>query len=398
MIDNTQIQNMTINFGPQHPAAHGVLRLLVTLDGEIVKYVDPHIGLLHRGTEKLFETKNVQQNLPYFDRFDYVSMMAQEHGFSYAVESLFDIIIPKKAQYIRVLFSESTRILNHLLAITTHALDVGALTPFLWGFEEREKIMEFYEKVSGARMHAAYIRPGGVTQDLPDGLLRDIEAFCFRCETRFSEIFNLLKNNRIWRSRLLNIGIVSKNEAINLGFSGVMLRGSGVFFDLRIHNPYEIYSELNFKIPLGIRGDCYDRFLIRSKEIFESLSIIKQCILWFKSIDNEKLPYKLNNFKFSFPTKSKSKQTMESLIHHFKMSTEGLVLPRQSTYTAVEAPKGEFGVFLQGNSSSKIYRCKVRAPGFFHSQGLHYMSVGGFLADMVTIIGTQDIVFGEIDR
>ena len=398
VVNNSKIQNMTINFGPQHPAAHGVLRLLVTLDGEIVKYVDPHIGLLHRGTEKLFETKNVQQNLPYFDRFDYVSMMAQEHGFSYAVESLFDISIPKKAQYIRVLFLESTRILNHLLAITTHALDVGALTPFLWGFEEREKIMEFYEKVSGARMHAAYIRPGGVTQDLPEDLLREMEDFCFRCEIRFSEIFYLLKNNRIWRSRLLNIGVVSKKEAINLGFSGVMLRGSGVFFDLRINNPYETYSELNFKIPLGIKGDCYDRFLIRAKEISESLSIIKQCLVWFKGNNNIKLPYKLNNFKFSFPTKSKSKQTMESLIHHFKMSTEGLVLPRQTTYIAVEAPKGEFGVLLQGNSSSKIYRCKVRAPGFFHLQGLHYMSVGGFLADMVTIIGTQDIVFGEIDR
>jgi len=392
------IENMTINFGPQHPAAHGVLRLLITLDGEIVRYVDPHIGLLHRGTEKLFETKNVQQNLPYFDRFDYVSMMAQEHGFSYAVECLFDLYIPIKAQYIRVLFLELTRILNHLLAVTTHALDVGALTPFLRGFEEREKIMEFYEQVSGARMHAAFIRPGGITQDLPENLVDDIEIFCKRCCIRFKEIFDLLKNNRIWRSRLINVGVISKINAINLGFSGVMLRGSGVCFDLRTHNPYEIYKNLYFKIPIGIKGDCYDRFLIRSMEIFESLTIVEQCLIWLKQSSVRNLPYKLNNFKMTSPLKSKAKLSMETLIHHFKHATEGLVLPKESTYIAVEAPKGEFGVFLQGNLSSKIYRCKVRAPGFFHLQGLQQMSVGGFLADMVTVIGTQDIVFGEIDR
>lgn len=394
----THIENMTINFGPQHPAAHGVLRLLVTLDGEIIRFIDPHIGLLHRGTEKLFETKNVQQSLPYFDRFDYVSMMAQEHGFSYAVESLFDLNIPIKSQYIRVLFLELTRILNHLLAITTHALDVGALTPFLWGFEEREKIMEFYERVSGARMHASYIRPGGVSQNLPKNLLEDIETFYKRCFERFSEIFGLLKNNRIWRSRLIDIGIIEKKKAINLSFSGVMLRGSGVCFDLRSHNPYEIYSKLTFKIPTGLKGDCYDRFLIRTIEVFESLSIVKQCIDWLNQPFTLHLPYKLNDFKITNPVKSKAKFSMEMLIHHFKNATEGLVLPKESVYVAVEAPKGEFGVFLQGNSSSKIYRCKVRAPGFFHLQGLQHMAVGSFLADMVTVIGTQDIVFGEIDR
>jgi len=396
------MENMTINFGPQHPAAHGVLRLLIALDGEIVRFVDPHIGLLHRGTEKLFETKNAQQNLPYFDRFDYVSMMAQEHGFSLAVENLFDLSIPIKAKYIRVLFLELTRVLNHLLAITTHALDVGALTPFLWGFEEREKIMEFYERVSGARMHAAYIRPGGVTQDLPELLLEDISIFCDRCYDRFLEIFDLLKTNRIWLSRLVNVGIVSKETAISLGFSGVMLRGSGVFFDLRAHNGgYEIYADLQFKVPIGDKGDCYDRFLIRSFEIFESLKIIKQCLHWFLGSEKQKkmnLPVKIEDFKLTSPLKSTAKKTMEGLIHHFKSATEGIVLPLNYCYCAVEAPKGEFGVFLEGSDASKPYRCRVRAPGFLHLQGLHYMALGSLLADTVTIIGTQDIVFGEIDR
>ena len=388
---------MNINFGPQHPAAHGVLRLLVALDGEIVKYVDPHIGLLHRGTEKLFETKNTQQNLPYFDRLDYVSMMAQEHCFSLAVENLFDVIIPQKAQYIRVLFLELTRVLNHLLALTTHALDVGALTPFLWGFEEREKIMEFYESVSGARMHAAYIRPGGVAQDLPDNLILDIDKFVERCFVRFTEIFELPKTNRIWTSRLVNVGIITKKKAIDYGFSGVLSRGSGVFYDLRLHDTYESYSLLKFKIPVGIAGDCFDRFLIRSYEIFESLNIIKQVLFWINT-NSVYTSVKLENFKFSAPLKAKAKLSMESLIHHFKNATEGLVLPKKLTYTAVEAPKGEFGVFLMGDNNNKPVRCHIRAPGFFHLQGLDVMARGTYLADMVTIIGTQDIVFGEIDR
>jgi NADH dehydrogenase (ubiquinone) Fe-S protein 2 len=390
------LENLTINFGPQHPAAHGVLRLLITLDGEFVRYVDPHIGLLHRGTEKLFETKNTQQNIPYFDRFDYVSMMAQEHGFSLAIENLFDIFIPTKAQYIRVLFLELTRILNHLLAITTHALDVGALTPFLWGFEEREQIMEFYETVSGARMHAAFIRPGGVSQDIPISLLDKIFAFISRCFNRFNEIFTLLQNNRIWLSRLVNVGIVTKAQAVALGFSGVMLRGSGGFFDLRIHSPYEIYPDLHFNIPIGFRGDCYDRFCIRSFEILESLKIIHQSLSFL--LRNPKSNIKILSTKLASPLKSTAKLTMEGLIHHFKCSTEGLFLPENYVYCAVEAPKGEFGVFIESKDSPKPLRCRVRAPGFFHLQGLGSMSVGSLLADTVTIIGTQDIVFGEIDR
>lgn len=385
---------MTVNFGPQHPAAHGVLRLIIELDGELVKFVDPHIGLLHRGTEKLFEFKNVQQALPYFDRFDYVSMMSQEHVFSCAVEHMFDISLPLKSRFIRVLFLELTRVLNHLLAITTHALDVGALTPFSWGFEEREQIMSFYESVSGARMHAAYIRPGGVAQDVSYDLLSSISHFSHRFKIRIYELHELLTTNRIWKSRLENVGIVTKKEALDFGFSGVMLRGSGILYDLRTHISYEIYNQLNFSIPVGTIGDCFDRYLIRLREIVESLSIVDQCL--------EKLigmrDFKLSDFKFTNPLKSRSKYMMEDLIHHFKTATEGLLLPSNCVYFAAEAPKGEFGVFLQGLSSSKIYRCKVRAPGFFHLQSLSNMSKGSFLADLVTIIGTQDIVFGEVDR
>lgn len=392
----TDIHTMTINFGPQHPAAHGVLRLLIELDGEVVQYVDPHIGLLHRGSEKLIETKNVQQALPYFDRFDYVSMMAQEHVFACAVEKLFDLDVPSRAKYIRVLFLELTRILNHLLAITTHALDVGALTPFLWGFEEREFILSFYEAVSGARMHAAYICPGGVAKDLSLSLLIRISDFIIRCNKRLIELHQLLSENRIWKIRLSNVGVVSKQEAIQSGFSGVLLRGSGINFDLRLNTPYEIYNFLDFKIPLGIVGDCMDRYLIRLFEIQQSLEICNQCI-YFLSNDQTQ-HFKLDDFKLTIPLKSKSKLVMESLIHHFKSATEGVFLPKDSIYFAAETPKGELGVLLFGNNDTNIYRCSIRAPGFYHLQSLPVMAKGGFLADLVTIIGTQDIVFGEIDR
>lgn len=392
----TRIKNMVINFGPQHPAAHGVLRLIIELNGEIVRSLDPHIGLLHRGSEKLIETKNVYQALPYFDRFDYVSMMSQEHVFTSAVEYMFDVEIPKKAKFIRVLFLELTRILNHLLALTTHALDVGALTPFLWGFEEREIIMKFYESVSGARMHAAYIRPGGVSQDLPITMLDEIEIFVDRCVIRIFELQELLNCNRIWVNRLQNVGIISKKQALNYGFSGVLLRGSGVCFDLRFHNSYEIYDQLKFNIPIGIIGDSYDRYLIRIYEMQESLFLIKQCIFHLRKMPKEMT--KSDTFKFVYPSKFNSKLLMEDLIHHFKLATEGLHLPVDSNYFCAEAPKGEFGVFLIGYNSSQIYRCHIRAPGFFHLQALNTMSRGLFLADLVTIIGTQDIVFGEIDR
>lgn len=391
-----ELKNMTINFGPQHPAAHGVLRLITELDGEIVKYVDPHIGLLHRGSEKLMETKNVIQSLPYFDRFDYVSMMAQEHVFSMAVENMFDVELPLKAQYIRVLFLELTRILNHLLAITTHALDVGALTPFLWGFEEREHIMHFYETVSGARMHAAYICPGGLMKEIPISLIDSIDSFLIRTKERILELDALLTNNRIWKSRLQGVGIVTKEKAISFSFSGVMLRGSGVFYDLRVHAPYETYNNLIFKIPVGVSGDCFDRYLIRLTEMFESLSICQQCITFIKIFYSQS--FKIADFKFGIPLKTRGKLIMEDLIHHFKSATENLILPQDFNYTAAEAPKGEFGVFLEGNESSKPLRCRVRAPGFFHLQALNFMSKGSLLADLVTIIGTQDIVFGEIDR
>ena len=389
------IRNMTLNFGPQHPAAHGVLRLLLELDGEIVRHLDPHIGLLHRGTEKLIEFKNAQQALPYFDRLDYVSMMAQEHTFSLVIESFFDINIPLRSKIIRVLFLELTRILNHLLAITTHALDVGALTPFLWGFEEREEIMEFYEKVSGARMHAAYIRPGGVMQDVPFGLIEQISKFIIRCRVRIQELYNLLTENRIWKSRLINIGIVHRDMAIAAGFSGVMLRGSGVRYDLRVNKPYEIYNQLQYNIPVGNTGDCYDRYLIRVEEMLNSLSISSQCLVLLTKIQGE---IKVDDYKISMPSKSGAHNSMEKLIHHFKLATEGVFLKKEMNFISTEAPKGEFGITVIGNNSSKLYRCRIRAPGFFHLQGLDFMTKNLFLADLVTIIGTQDIVFGEVDR
>ena len=388
-----KMRHFTINFGPQHPAAHGVLRLVLEMNGEVVQRADPHIGLLHRGTEKLIEYKTYLQALPYFDRLDYVSMMCQEHGYSLAVEKLLGCTPPRRAQYIRVLFAEITRILNHLLALTTHALDVGALTPFLWGFEEREKCMEFYERVSGARMHAAYVRPGGVAQDMPLGLSEDIYRFAQQFASRIDEMEELLTTNRIWKQRLVDVGVVDAATALDWGFSGVMLRGSGVNWDLRKTQPYDAYSDMDFQVPVGAHGDCYDRYLIRLEEMRQSLRIIMQCL---NEMPNGMV--KSNDRKLNPPARSQMKQSMESLIHHFKLYTEGFSVPAGETYTCVEAPKGEFGVYLVSNGSNRPYRCKIRAPGFAHLQGLDVMSRNHMLADVVTIIGTQDIVFGEVDR
>ncbi len=390
---NRELKNFTINFGPQHPAAHGVLRLILELDGEIVKRADAHIGLLHRGTEKLIEYKTYLQALPYFDRLDYVSMMAQEHTYSLAVEKLGNIKIPYRAKVIRVIFAEITRILNHLLAVGCHAMDVGAMTPFLWAFEEREKLMEFYERVSGARMHAAYIRPGGVSADIPLGFLDDLYLFISQFNLRLDEIEEMLTSNRIWKERLIDIGVVSSKKAIEWGFSGVMLRGSGIPWDLRKNQPYEIYQDLSFSVPVGSNGDCYDRYLIRVEEMRQSLKIIQDAINMIKPG-----PVKTDDYKISPPSRTEMKNSMEAVIHHFKYYTEGFVLPHGETYTATEAPKGEFGVYLVSNNTEKPYRCKIKAPGFGHLQALDDMSKGHMIADVVTIIGTQDIVFGEIDR
>ena len=390
---NKELKNFTINFGPQHPAAHGVLRLILELDGEVVQRADPHIGLLHRGTEKLIEYKTYTQALPYFDRLDYVSMMAQEHAYSLAVEKIVGVQIPRRAQLIRVLFSEITRILNHLLAVGCHAMDVGAMTPFMWAFEEREKLMEFYERVSGARMHAAYIRPGGISADLPTGFLDDLYIFVKQFNLRLDEIEEMLTSNRIWKERLVDIGIVSAKKAIDWGFSGVMLRGSGIPWDLRKTHPYEIYSELDFYIPVGTVGDCYDRYLLRLEEMRQSLVLIQQ-------VSNLIAPgsIKSSNYKVNAPSRSEMKVSMEAVIHHFKFYTESIIVPFGETYTAVEAPKGEFGIYLISNNTDKPYRCKIKAPGFGHLQALNEMSKGHMIADVVTIIGTQDIVFGEVDR
>jgi len=388
-----ELKNFTINFGPQHPAAHGVLRLILELDGEVVKRADPHIGILHRGTEKLIENKTYIQALPYFDRLDYVSMMAQEHTYSLAVEKIAGVKVPRRAQVIRVIFLEITRILNHLLAVGCHAMDVGAMTPFMWAFEEREKLMEFYERVSGARMHAAYVRPGGVSLDIPLGFLDDLYLFCNQFNIRLDEIEEMLTGNRIWKERLVDIGVVSSKKAVDWGFSGVMLRGSGLPWDLRKTQPYEIYSELDFSIPVGNSGDCFDRYLIRVEEMRQSLNIIEQSIKLM-----EEGPIKIMNYKLNPPSRSEMKVSMEAVIHHFKMYSEGIVLPFGETYTATEAPKGEFGVYLISNNTEKPYRCKIKAPGFGHLQALNEMSKGHMIADVVTIIGTQDIVFGEVDR
>jgi len=370
-----------------------VLRLVLELDGEVVLRADPHIGLLHTGTEELIEYKTYLQALPYFDRLDYVSMMAQEHTYSLAVEQLATISVPLRAQYIRVLFLEITRILNHLLAVGCHAMDVGAMTPFLWAFEEREKLMEFYERVSGARMHSAYIRPGGVSQDIPLGLLDDIYVFSEQFATRVDEMEEMLTTNRIWKQRLVDVGTVTAQEARDWGFSGVMLRGSGISWDLRKKQPYEIYPSLDFDIFTGTNGDCYDRYLIRVCEMRESLRIIQQCI---NNIPEG--PVKTEDKKLTPPSRTEIKNSMESLIHHFKYFTEGINVPKGETYSATEAPKGEFGVYLISDGSNRPYRCKIKAPGFAHLQGLDMMSKGHMVADVVTIIGTQDIVFGEVDR
>jgi NADH dehydrogenase I D subunit len=387
------IKAFNLNFGPQHPSAHGVLRLILTLRGEVVIKTDSHIGLLHRGTEKLIEFKTYLQALPYFDRLDYVSMMVQEHTYSLAVERLLTLEIPTRAKYIRVLFCEITRILNHLMSLTTHALDVGALTPFLWAFEEREKLMEFYERVSGARMHSSFIRPGGISQEIPLGLLNDIYTFCQQFSSRVDELEDLLTDNRIWKQRLVNVGIVSKNEAEIWGFSGVMLRASGIAWDLRKSQPYEIYNNLDFKIPVGQYGDCYERYLIRVQEMRQSLSLIFQCL--------NKIPcgsIKVTNQTLSTPSRFRLKSFMEPLIQHFKVFCEGFKIPFGSTYSVTEAPKGEFGIYLLADNTNKPQRCKIKAPGFIHLQGLDFMSKGHLIADVVAIIGTQDIVFGEVDR
>nr|QWK44277.1 NADH dehydrogenase subunit 7 [Hedophyllum nigripes]QWK44322.1 NADH dehydrogenase subunit 7 [Hedophyllum nigripes] len=390
---NKKLKHFTINFGPQHPAAHGVLRLILELNGEVVQRADPHIGLLHRGTEKLIEAKTYFQALPYFDRLDYVSMMCQEHTYALAVENLLQISVPKRAQYIRVLFAEITRILNHLLAVGCHAMDVGAMTPFLWAFEEREKLMEFYERVSGARMHASYFRPGGVSQDITIGLIDDIFSFAAQFGQRLDEIEEMLTDNRIWQERLVDIGVVKAQEAIDWGFSGVMLRGSGIRWDLRKNEPYDVYSELSFQGVVGKTGDCYDRYLVRVEEMRQSLSIIYQCL--------NKMPegsVKVDDSKITPPSRADVKQSMEALIHHFKLYTEGVTVPSGETYIATEAPKGEFGVYLVSDGSNRPYRCKIKAPGFSHLQALNFMANSHMLADVVTIIGTQDIVFGEVDR
>jgi NADH dehydrogenase (ubiquinone) Fe-S protein 2 len=390
---NYSFKNFWLNFGPQHPAAHGVLRLVLELSGEVIERADPHIGLLHRGTEKLIEYRTYLQALPYFDRLDYVSMMAQEHAYSMAIENLLGIEVPRRAKFIRVMFAEITRLLNHLLAITTHALDVGALTPFLWGFEEREKLMEFYERVSGARLHAAYVRPGGVSNDLPLGLCDDLFHFISQFANRINEIEELLTNNRIWKQRLVSVGKVSLKDAFNYGFSGPMLRGSGYPWDLRKSHSYEVYDEMNFSIPVGSNGDCYDRYLVRVEEMRQSLLILLQCL--------DKIPtgfIKVDDRKISPPSRAMMKHSMESLIHHFKLYSEGFTVPKGDTYAVVEAPKGEFGVYLKADGSNRPYRCRIKAPGFLHLQSLDFMSKGHLLADVVTIIGTQDIVFGEVDR
>jgi len=392
-MSEVSIKNMTLNFGPQHPAAHGVLRLILEMDGEVVQRADPHIGLLHRGTEKLIEHKTYLQALPYFDRLDYVAPMSQEHAFALAVEKLLGCEVPARAKYIRILFAEISRLLNHLLNITTQALDVGAMTPLLWMFEEREKMMEFYERVSGARLHANYFRPGGVARDLPAGLLEDISAFCDPFLKIVNDMDRLLTENRIFKQRMVDIGTVSARQACDWGFSGPMLRGSGVAWDLRKSQPYDGYEQFEFDIPVGKHGDCYDRYLVRMEEMRQSVRIIRQVIAHMPQG-----PVKTLDRKISPPPRAEMKQSMEALIHHFKLYTEGYNVPAGETYTAVEAPKGEFAVFLKSDGSARPYRCRIRAPGFTHLQGLDFMTKGHMLADVVAIIGSMDIVFGEIDR
>ena len=416
----TEIKNYTLNFGPQHPAAHGVLRLVLELDGEVVQRADPHIGLLHRATEKLSEDKTYLQALPYMDRLDYVSMMCNEHAYVLAIEKLLGIEAPIRAQYIRVMFSEITRILNHLLWVGAHALDIGAMAVFLYAFREREDLMDCYEAVSGARMHAAYFRPGGVYRDLPDtmpqyteskiktkkqlarlnqnrqgSLLDFIEDFAKRFDKCVDDYETLLTDNRIWKQRTVNIGVVSPERALNLGFSGPMLRGSGIAWDLRKKQPYDVYREMNFDIPVGKNGDCYDRYLVRMAEMREANKIIKQCITWLR---NNPGPVIVDNYKVAPPSREKMKYGMEEMIHHFKLFTEGMHVPQGEFYQAVEHPKGEFGIYLISDGGNKPYRLKIRAAGFPHLAALDEMSRGHMIADVVAILGTQDIVFGEVDR
>ncbi len=394
-MSENEIRNFMLNFGPQHPSAHGVLRLVLELDGELVERADPHIGLLHRGTEKLIEHKTYMQAIPYFDRLDYVAPMNQEHAFCLAAEKLLEIEIPRRGQIIRVLFCEIGRILNHLLNVTSMALDVGALTPPLWGWEEREKLMIFYERASGARLHANYFRIGGVHQDLPDQLVEDIEAFCAPFLVVLEDIDKLLTGNRIFKQRNVDIGVFTLDEAMARGFSGVMMRGAGAPWDLRKSQPYEIYDELEFDIPVGKNSDCYDRYLIRMEEMRQSVKIMLQCC---KLLASEKGPVCVQSGRASVPSRADMKQNMESLIHHFKVHTQGYRVPEGEVYAAVEAPKGEFGVYLVSDGSNKPYRCKIRAPGYAHLQGTEFLSKGHMLADVAAIIGTLDVVFGEIDR
>ncbi|MEO8757690.1 MAG: NADH-quinone oxidoreductase subunit D [Devosia sp.] len=391
------VRNFTINFGPQHPAAHGVLRLVLELDGEVVERVDPHIGLLHRGTEKLIETKTYLQAVPYFDRLDYVAPMNQEHAFCLAVEKLLGLEVPMRGQLIRVLYSEIGRLLSHILNTTTQALDVGALTPPLWGFDEREKLMVFYERASGSRMHAAYFRPGGVHQDLPQALIDDIEAFCDPFLKVLDDLEGLLTGNRIYMQRNADIGVVSLEDAWKWGFSGVMIRGSGAAWDLRKAQPYECYADLDFDIPIGKNGDCYDRYLIRMDEMRQSIRIMRQVVELLNSPKGQG-PVSSADGKIVPPKRAEMKQSMEALIHHFKLYTEGYKVPAGEVYAAVEAPKGEFGVYLVSDGTNKPYRCKIRAPGFAHLSAMDFITRGHMLADVSAILGSLDIVFGEVDR
>lgn len=394
-IPETPVRKFNINFGPQHPAAHGVLRLVLELDGEIVERVDPHIGLLHRGTEKLMEARPYAQTIPYFDRLDYVAPMNQEHAYVLAIEKLLGVDVPLRGQLIRILYSEIGRVLNHLLNVTTQAMDVGALTPPLWGFEEREKLMVFYERASGARLHANYFRPGGVRQDLPEALVDDIDAWCDSFPKVLADIDKLITGNRIFKQRNVDIGVVKKEQAFEWGFTGVMLRGSGVAWDLRRNQPYECYSDFEFDIPLGVNGDCYDRYLCRMEEMRQSIRIMKQAIARLRQTPGLVLS---DDHKIAPPRRGEMKRSMEALIHHFKLYTEGYRTPEGEVYAAVEAPKGEFGVFLVSDGTNKPYRCHIRAPGFPHLAAMDWMNRGHLLADVSAILGSLDIVFGEIDR
>lgn len=397
MTDSSTVRNFSINFGPQHPAAHGVLRLVLELDGEVCTRVDPHIGLLHRGTEKLIEYKTYLQAVPYFDRLDYVAPMNQEHAWCLAIEKLLGLEVPKRGQLIRVLYSEIGRLLSHLLNVTTQAMDVGALTPPLWGFEEREKLMVFYERASGSRMHAAYFRPGGVHQDIPPELVEDIGVFCDHHEKVLDDIEGLLTDNRIFKQRNVDIGVVSLKECFEWGFSGVMVRGSGAAWDLRKSQPYECYNEMDFDIPIGKNGDCYDRYLIRMQEMRESVKIMKQCVNRLLGSERDG-PVSAKDGKVVPPKRGEMKRSMEALIHHFKLYTEGFHTPPGEVYAAVEAPKGEFGVYLVSDGTNKAYRCKLRAPGFAHLQAMDHICRGHMLADVSAVLGSLDIVFGEVDR